>query len=83
MGEGRKRGRGVGARMEKRGREGGGGHKGVRRVREGAARVREERGPPVHWMRINDPKLTLSTELLTPVKECQKKIYYFSEVSAS
>jgi hypothetical protein len=45
-----------------------GGCKGLGRVR-GAARVREERGPPVHRMRINGPKLTLSTELPAPAKE--------------
>jgi hypothetical protein len=53
---------------------------GVRRVREGAARVREEWGAPVHWMRINGPQLTLSTELPTRRKNAKKKIYCFSEV---
>jgi hypothetical protein len=64
------------ARMEKREREGGaaatgGGRVGGGRERWGAASVRE-RGPPVHRMRINGPKLTLTTELLTLAKECRK-----------
>jgi hypothetical protein len=32
-----------------------------------------ERGPPIHQMRINNPKLTLTSELPAPAKECQKR----------
>jgi hypothetical protein len=39
----------------------------------GASRVGEERGPPIHRMRINGPKLTLSSELPAPAKEYQKR----------
>jgi hypothetical protein len=32
-----------------------------------------ERGPPIHRMRINGSKRTLTSELPAPAKECQKR----------
>jgi hypothetical protein len=73
---------GSAARMGKRGREGGGGgHKGVGRVR-GAARVRGEGAS--HPSDANQqPKTHSLLRAPGPSERMLKKIYCFSEVSAS
>jgi hypothetical protein len=55
----------------------GGGCKGVERVRGGGAtRVGWGEGPPIHRMRMNDPKHTVTSELPALVKECQKNLLF-------
>jgi hypothetical protein len=63
-------------RMEKRGREGGGGGQRGGRVRGGLGLERRE-GLPTIGCKSTAQKTHLSTELPTPAKECRKKDLLF------
>jgi hypothetical protein len=56
--------------------QGDGGLQGGGEGKRGRLGLDGERGPLIHRMRINDPKLTLTSELSAPAKECQKDILF-------
>jgi hypothetical protein len=74
---------GAAARMKKRGREGGRAATKGAGEWEGAARVIEEREPLDHRMQIIGPENSPLNQAPDPGKRMPKKIYCFSEVSAS